>query len=232
MTTRVFIQQALKRNDDLFKRIYEFNHLVSEYIDPSYLEMKAFEVFKPYWEVLKKNSRQKNRLSAYLVRKMGLEGEYFYDFSEPRLRLALMDRQVLEKLFIYAGGVLFSEKIKQLIAKEKVLALKESIGEAVYFFATKRSGLLTGIIPSIEINDEKSTVLNRDQLYYAGKKCFEVCLANEAEALLERIKLKFPKDLEWNFVSQEAEEKKTKSWHFLNRLLTKEVEPNLKICFT
>lgn len=223
-----FIQSTLSRDDDLFATIYRFNELVSLYIDKSHLS--PFPQLEENWEKLKESTRVQKKISHMLLRHLNLESRLHYDFVEPRLRLALLDAKVLNELLIRAGAVYYSEKIGKIIVKKDVLALKESIGEQMYFFATKKASLIKGLAPEIELPEVSQ--FGQDEFFQAGQRCLEICFSQVDSALIDRLILKFPSDAKWNFQTEVSEEQKAKAWKYLHRIVTKEINPELEKCFT
>lgn len=229
MTTASFIKASIKREDNLFSQVYAFNQLISRYIDESHLF--EFPYLLKYWESLKKITRIQKKLSNLLLKNFKLENKSFYNFEDPRLRIALLDAKTLKNLLLYAGAVLYSERINKIILKKDLLSLKESIGEDLYFFAAKKASLLIGFVPKIELS-KNGVAIQKEDLFEAGKECLQLCLAQEDENLTERLILKFSKEITWNFNLPASEEQKTKSWNFLYKILVKEVNSEVKQCFT
>ena len=127
---------------------------------------------------------------------------------------------------------MYAEFIKKIILQKKVVALKESIGEDLYFYATKRAGLFKAILPSVNVPGGVGVDLTKEELFKMGKYCFELSLDEEAPGLVERLKLKFPASVEWNFSHSVEQEQKTRAWNLISKLLVKEVEPSVAVCFT
>lgn len=227
MTTSTFIKSAIDRDDNLFAQIYDFNQLISKYIEQSHIVQ--FPNVANYWEIFKKIGRIQKKLSNLLLKYFKLENKTFYSFEDPRLRIALLDVKTLNDLLLYAGAVLYSDKINKIILKKDLLSLKESIGEDIYFFATKKASLLIGFAPKMNLVTEKA--IDNKTLFEGGKECLQMCLAQEDQGLTERLILKFPKSVSWNFNSPVSEEQKTKAWNFLYKILIKEVNPEVKRCF-
>lgn len=223
MTLDLFIKRSLHREDQLFPKVYSFNYHISTYIDPSYLDDDIRAIFFKIKDV----SRVKLKLSDYLVTKFGLDDLGYFDFEEPRLRLALIDKKILFKLLMFAGAVYYSDLISKVIKKDDLGMMKKGIGEEVYFFATKRAALVKALAPKISFEGEPTS----EAIFEAGKHILEICLSHESGKLLKRLALKFPKHLHWNFGRNVEEAEKTRAWQYLQRLLFKEIEPGVKSCF-
>lgn len=228
MSVGTFIASVLPRKDHLFRMIYSFNHSPGDYIHWSYIKDPVIKRLKDQVAQSKPVSK---RLSSYLLDKMGLAGRYFYDFEEVRLRLALVDGDTLQKLFLFAGAGLYSEKINKIIAKNSVLAVKDAIGEDGYFFASKRAPLLMGIKPWVQLTGDWEEC-SREHFFALGKRCFEMAFAHEDAALIDRVKLKFPADVQWNFDLEVSEEEGKKAWAYLLKILLKEINKEYSTCFT
>lgn len=229
MTLDSFIKGAIKREDKLFLTIYRFNEMISEYVEQSHV-MKVPGLGEQ-WMKLMGVGRIQEKLSRLLVKYFDLENRPFYGFEDPRLRVALLDNSTLYELLISAGAVIYSERISKVVMKKDVLALKESIGEDMYFFASKKASLLTGFAPRVELPGEENAI-TKQALFEAGRQCLQMCLAQEDDRLLKRLVLKFPSDIKWDFEAGVMEEQKTKAWNYLYRILIKEVKPDIQVCFT
>lgn len=227
MASKAFIHTLITRRDSLFSLIHQFNFGISGYIDQSHIQEPFL---KKYWAKIAASSRVRKKLSHYLLLLWGLQDQVHYNFEEPRLRLALLDPKTFERLLVYAGAALYAERIAKIIAKKDVQALMESVGSEVYFFAAKRAPLLYSLRPNVPLVE--GNTFTRENFFQAGKQCLEMCFSGESKALLERLKMKFPAEVEWVFRSEADEGKKTKAWNYLHRLLVKEVEPQWKSCFT
>lgn len=228
MTFSSFIQSAIEREDNLFGQIYGFNELISEYIDKSHL--RPFPNLMSSWDSLRGIKRIQKKVSKVLLKYLKLEDKPFYAFEDPRLRIVLLENSDLNNLLVYAGAVIYSEWISKIILKKDVFTLKESIGENIYFFATKKASLLTGFAPKINLGNQDEGI-TRTTLFEGGKVCLQMCLAGEDERLLERLILKFPQEVNWDFSGGVVEEQKTKAWNLLYKILIKEVNPEVKRCF-
>lgn len=180
---------------------------------------------------IKQSRAARHRLSKYLLKHKGLRDRYFYEFEEVRLRLALIDGETLQKLFLFAGSGLFSSELNKVIAKDRVHSIKNAIGEDGYFFACKRAPLLMGIKPWVQISGDWEE-FSREHFFACGKRCFEMAFSNVEDAVSDRVKLKFPQDVQWNFKIQVSEEEKAKAWSYLLKILLKEVNKEYSSCFT
>lgn len=225
-TPAAFIRSALKREDSLFLLIYKFNNAIAGYVDWSHLpELSQLE------PIINASSKGLNDFSVYLKSRFRFQDDVYGEFHEPRLRLALMESQTLDRLVVYAGAALYSEKVNKVIMKEKLEALKSAIGEDAYFFVTKRATLLSTLMPRVPLNDGVQ-IPSKDDVYKAGKHCLEICLSGESEAIVERLRLKFPKTMSLDFAQDVSPEQRMKAWNYLFRILVKEVKPEVGLCFT
>lgn len=221
----VYIKNLLKTNKDLFKLVYLFNQAPVTYMNK---ERLSAEVPLPAVTQLMKDSVAQKKISAFMIKRLGLV-ESFFNFEDPRLRIALLPGDVLEKLLLFAGAAIRHQEIQKIVLKKRLDELKQSIGEDVYFFATKKATLLTSMIP--QMPHLEGTSMDRQGLIEVGKQGLEICLANEPQALVERLKLKFPAVLSLNFNQTVSNELKLKCWQFLQRLILKEIASEWKSCF-
>lgn len=227
MTFPEFIKQSLEREDSLFKLIYEFNVELGNYVDPSHIKDESLNKFFP---LIRSSSKGRRRLSEYLLKQFGFQDKYCYHFEEPRMRLALVDENTLNKLLQFAGAALFAEHIQKVVMKQKLEAFRTDVGADLYYFISKRALLLKAFMPKLVVAEKELPA--KEDIFEAGKLCFEYCFSNDPEELLKRLMLKFPVTVQWQFNRQEGEMYKTACWRYLERILTKEIEPKYSICFS
>lgn len=94
------------------------------------------------------------RVSAYVARYMlkaaDIAERYVTDFRRPRARIALMDRDALQSLLLHVGAALRSADFRREIDRERVLATRDAVGEALHDFAI-RTAPLYGDLPSVDV---------------------------------------------------------------------------------
>lgn len=222
-----FIDKSLKREDALFRLMYEFNVELGSYIEPSHLKEASLQ---KHLSLIKNSKRGERRLSEYLLNQFKLRSHDWYHFEEPRIRLALVDGQVLNKLLQMAGAALFGERIHKVITKQKLETFKTDVGPDLYYFISKRSLLLKALMPKIQVPEKE--LPTKEDIFQAGKLCFEYCFSNEPEAFLKRLTLKFPNSIQWKFNHPDSAGLKTNCWRYLERILIKEIEPKYSASFS
>lgn len=85
-------------------------------------------------------------VSEALLEHFGLHRDFVLDFSEPRARLVLLDRALVENLFLYVGAALRSRELRAVLDGRRVSYLRREIGPGAYDFATKRAQLLGPVL--------------------------------------------------------------------------------------
>lgn len=222
-----FIRTMLLEKQGLFYLVHEFNHSPGGYINYEYVDDWITE------EMLQKirtNSLAIKQFSKLVSDRFALTDQYFYDFAEPRLRLALVSPAVLNKLFLYAGAAYCSENIAKVIDRESVINLREIMGNELYLFALKRAPLLVPEKPNIKIPSEDTHTLYQNVMT-ASQLCFEMVFAGAPHNLIRRLTLKFSKAIDWNFNISLTSNDRDKVWTFLHRILIKEIASEWSPCF-
>ena len=112
-----------------------------------------------------------------------------YDFTQQRLRLALLDGQALAHLSLYLGLALRSASLRHELLGERLRSLHQALGAEAFIFALKRAPFL-GTIPSFPFEPELEDPQTRFPMIGA-----RYCLAQVAElnrGLAQRMMLKLP----------------------------------------
>lgn len=164
----------------LWGRVMAFN--LTHQADPSYLAA----ALKPLDVMRVKNEFLLSKAAARSLKRL----PRFYDFSTPFRRLALLPRQKLWQLILYAGTALHNEGLRRVIDAARVKTLRQSLG-AAYTFALRASPLLAPPPPS-------SPLPNSAAGFAAdGHKLLVTAAVNEPLTLQKLWALRFPPSLEW-----------------------------------
>jgi hypothetical protein len=174
--------------------INEFNFLPLRYIHPSWL--KTIPGGR-YLGGMHSFSRTEHRLSQYILSHLGLENEYFFDFTNQANTIALLDESKLSEIIRYAGLVINREQIKKIIVREDIVQLKQKMGEEAYFFTLKRAPFM-GTVPDFPTTEYKSENILTN-VTISGVQCLAT-LFSDNTAILKRLFLKFP--ITWKSYSQ------------------------------
>ncbi len=156
-------------------------------------------------------------------------GDTCWDFSEPRLRLALLESSHLQRILTYAGAALLREEIAREIARPRLAGLIQRHGPDLYQFALKKAHVLLGspkVFPAFPISGSLA-----DSVEQAGKRIFEHCFQGQCESFLHRLELRFPADWTWDWSGQESQEVTAHAWKWLHRIATREIAPETSACF-
>lgn len=225
-----FVRLILEGNHGLFHLIHDFNHYPVNYVHPSHL---INFVQEPLLSKIQKSQRASYMLSQRVLELIGVSRDFFYDFSDVRLRLALIDPATLNRLYLVAGAACCSDQITHVIDRDSLRYLKEHLGEDLYRFAIKRAPLLVTEEQKPKMHHMYGSVEAIFQnVLSSGQACFELCLAGEPKALLNRFMLKFEDSFRWNFVQAVSPKQREAAWSLLHRLLTREVGKEWAQCFT
>jgi hypothetical protein len=224
-----FVRSILEGNHGLFHLIHDFNHYAINYAHPSHF---VNLVQGPVLAKIQASRAGSYMLSKRMLELVGVSRDFFYDFSEHRLRIALMDPATLNNLYLYAGTACCADQIAHVIDRDGLRYLKEHLGEELYGFALKRSQMLITeeLKPRIRYMYGSVEAVFQN-VYAAGQACFEFCLSGEPKSLINRFALKFDDTIRWNFNQAVSDNQRESAWHLLHRLLIKEVGKEWAQCF-
>jgi len=109
------------------------------YIHDSWLEAT------PHRQIVQRLRQQPTSqapLSRYLIQTLELGHGYCDDFSTPFARLALIDGDVAQRLYLYIGLTLRSDELRRQILGDQVRGIKRAIGAEAYAFGVRTAPLL------------------------------------------------------------------------------------------
>ena len=226
--SKAFLKTLAKERHELLPLIIEFNRSPARYIHGSWIH----PIIKPpFFEKLRKNIRSEKILSALVLRQFDLDQDHYFDFEDPKRRLALIDGKSLSRLVYLSGIVLNASRISKIIEREALLSLRNQIGDEAYLFALKKAPFLIGRMEFPFAEDQKSQDLQA-HLIACGMKCLEACFFGERAALTKRLLFKLPKELCRNFGERPFGEGRDRAWSLLRRVLLQEVDPRWAPCFS
>jgi hypothetical protein len=169
--------------------ICQFNFLPMQYIHHSWLTGLPTGFVM---ERLRHCQRTTHRLSRYLLRHFKLEDQYWFEFTDPINRIALLDNNNLIKLVFYTGLTLNTNAIRQAVQRCEVVNLKQAIGKVGYFFAVKRAPFLWPTIENIDTLPTDPYQL-RQCLISMGINYLDNAFYQRSPALTQRLWWKLPK---------------------------------------
>ncbi|MEZ5536824.1 MAG: SctK family type III secretion system sorting platform protein [Thiolinea sp.] len=179
-------EESVNRNK-LSDLVWEFNFRPDHYIHDSWLEQM------PDGPLIKKLGgchRSADRIVQYLMQRLDLEGQVFFNFSNSLTRIGLWSGADLERLIMHAGAVFYHSKVQRVVAREDVLHIRDQMGDELFSFMQRRALQLKGRMELSlklprELDAEKAIIL-------AGLLCFHVALSDYPLALRKRLMLKLP----------------------------------------
>lgn len=221
------LRALLREEPQTFHLICKFNQLPALYVDCSHL---AGLVDEHVYAKLLVSPRGRRKLSQWILGLNNIGPTSFFDFTEHRRRLALLEPDILQRLLTYTGAMLASSSIAKIIDHNTVISLKKSLGEDVYFFAVKRAAFLVDRELASPIADSSVTdwkiVVRR-----LGCQCLEQCFSNEPRSLTSRLRLKFGQDWPLDFSCHASDEQKEAAWSILKKVLFSEIDDGGLPCF-
>ncbi|PIE42688.1 MAG: hypothetical protein CSA50_09080 [Gammaproteobacteria bacterium] len=180
-------QEEPASSNKLSDLVWEFNFRPDHYIHDSWLEQM------PDGPLIKKLGgchRGADRIVGYLMQRLGLEGQVFFNFSSALARIGLWRGQDLERLIMHTGSIFYYAKVQKIVAREDLLHIRDQMGEELFSFMQRRAVPLKG---KIDLNLKLPTGLGTEEtIILAGLLCFHAALGNYPLALRKRLMLKLP----------------------------------------
>lgn len=167
--------------------VWEFNFRPDHYIHDSWLEQM------PDGPLIKKLvgcHRGADRIVQYLMQRLGLEGEVFFNFSNSLARIGLWSGADLERLIMHMGVVFYHSRIQKVVTRDEVLQIREQMGDELFSFMQSRAVRVKG---KLDLNLKLPAELDAKQFVrLAGLLCFHAALSGYPLALRKRLMLKLP----------------------------------------
>jgi hypothetical protein len=199
---RSAVKKMFQGDPDFARLVYQFNVYPAVYAHPEW-----FSDFLPdhLLGCFRKTRRGMRRLSGLLLKAHGMEGETWYDFSQPWWRFALLPPGIIDTLAMYGGLALAHRRIATMVDKAALTRLKGSIGERAYRFAVKRASLIVGRPRQIDMDG-----LGQEDLGFhfrrLGTTRFLSQFKNAPTVIAARLAFKFSPDMSCASVSQVTDE--------------------------
>lgn len=143
------------------------------------------------FERLRQSRRAERTLSDWVVKRFELDPRGYWDFAEPRWRLALLSRETLDRTARLAGIAALHRHIAKVLLGPQIRGLRESLGEADHQFALKRAAFLVKQLPA-ELEPASLAADAAQQATEIGWRVVRGCLTGAPPAIMERLALKLP----------------------------------------
>lgn len=215
------LRAYLSGDGDLARRISAFNRYPTRYLHPSWIPSG----WDPAWlERHRDGGRAEARLGEAVLRHWKLDAKPCFDFDRPAHRLALVDREPLERLAYLAGLARHADAISRTLERDKVLELRRQLGEEGYRFAAFRAPLLAGSlgaaaagVPAVGPWPVRAMA--------AGLRMLAECLSGAPAGLVSRAALKLPRKDAHLLVSRGGFSPVEAYARLFRRILVKEIDP-------
>ncbi len=166
------------------------------------------------------------------LRRTDAAGRYFWDFEDETSRLALLETDSLQKLFLLFAASVWGEDISHIIIRKEREDLTAAIGADAYLFALKRGRFLTGhlhpFFSALQREDplEEKIAATRKNVFSVLCSRWPAELRAACAPMLEDSGL-FPPDRELSVDAKLF----TSVWHAAKKILIREVDPQCAPCF-
>lgn len=226
MIANPFFRNCLDNETDLFGQIARFAGDVVSFVHPSRVEtLLPLPVFRR----LASKPKTRRVLGNFLAQQFRLEPFSIELLSNPLHQLVLLDWPVLMRLMVCAGVCCYTDDLKQLIEKKKVVAFRKALGDDVYRFALQQAPFLFPHCPVLPPLPPQSSLVDKVQL--RGRQCLSWFVAGEPWPLQQRFQLKFPIQESFDFSVSIEPDQHTTLGKFLRRILEKVLRREDSSCF-
>lgn len=133
------IPKQIDIDDALTKAIWRFNFRPDLYAHKSWLQAM------PEGDVLQRlvdAPLSGNRTAEYILSRLGVAENVFFDFRSPLAQIALWSGEDIQKLVEYLGATLYCDLARLVISREDITRLRHTIGEDLYAFMQQRAHAL------------------------------------------------------------------------------------------
>ena len=124
---------------ELEQAIWKFNFRPDSYVHESWLKLM------PEGEILAKliqqrsNSRAYGNVAWYVLSRLGLADNVFFDFSKPLTRIVLWPSKDIEQLVLYIGAVFHAKLLSKIIQRDDLIKIQRLLGDELFSFMQQRA---------------------------------------------------------------------------------------------
>lgn len=210
---------------ELSAMIVRFNTHLASSVHPQRI---ADRVSAPVLEKLAGSPRGQRRLSGMLCQWWNLNPDGYYDFQPTWRRFALLSFPVLNRLMVFLGAAASCTGLSRIIRRDELNAIRTELGADVFDFAVRQSRLM----PFGDDLEQRPLPRNAEIAAQVGWEQFQLCLRGESEELTRRLELKLPPALSLNTAGAEDPVARSRIVSVMQKILVKELKPELGPCFT
>jgi hypothetical protein len=194
------LRNAAISNFSYFKRWYDFNFNIEQYLPQGdlekYFKSQSRDVFNVLFESrCGRTAMRKNLLAAF-----GLDGSVDYDIGADVVRLAMAGKDMLHRAAIASGAIFYHDAILKIIGKRELNALVSLIGSETHSFILRRGMVIWKMLPNLKITSNGTI---GERIVVAGKKILWTAFCGIPGGVRKRLELMFGEALE---IPEECEE--------------------------
>jgi hypothetical protein len=187
--TGMQLPKNLDIEDALTRAVWKFNFRPDSYVHASWLKsMPEGDVVAR----LRARGVGENRLSQYMLTRLGIADSVFFDFRSPLAQIGLWGGEDITRLIEYLGAVLYRNLARRVIARDDIIRLRHAIGEDLYAFMQQRAPALTHNITRLPAFPEKMGLKKR--MILAGILCLRAAFSRFPDAFWKRLMFKLERD--------------------------------------
>jgi hypothetical protein len=217
----------IRTNPDLFRLIHDFNYRPSHWIHP------ARAAALPHAAVstaLLQRGQALPQLNRWIAGRLSMQMREtaFWDFTDPRQRLALLSHETLAKIALFCGAAWRWSRIAVIIGRSQIVELKKAIGEQAHVFALRRGRLVIDQKSAFESMPDRTLV---QEIHELGWITVLTALGGECAGLLDRFVLKLPEDVpQFDFFGVNARTRDA-AWQRVRKVLGEVLSKGEMKCF-
>lgn len=205
---RALFSAMLKFNTQKFQPRENVPPSCRAFVDPAFFEQKYF--------------------AKYAAKYSG-DLDFFWDFTEESRRLALLDGQTLAELCLVLGTCIHAQEITRTLEKEKVLTLRNTLGNTLYAYAVNRAPFQARFLKRF-FADQNADLPLADKIKKSGSLTLCACTANWNEQLkkdfFHKLSASVPNFAEYAENETELTPEQARIlWFSVKKILVQEVDP-------
>lgn len=229
MNASTWMTSLLGSQPDLYRAICDWNAYPHRWALREWWE--EFAPPAALMDLLERSRRGRRRLGHHFRRALGLEDMY-WDFCDPRRRLALLESPALERLARFAGAAAHAGALAKIVTRDERKTVTDHIGADAYAFALRRGRMVNP--PSTVVQPDAAAPSLASLIILQGWLWLEACLRDEPAAVRQRFRLKQHRTLE--LPSSPGESPSTESqpdhaWTLLQPVLREALSETELRCF-
>ncbi len=223
-----FFYEMLKYKPLLYKKILKEFSQESKKYEEDFFENSSDFLFS-------KNAEKQNlvfllenpKIKQYLSK---AKNDFSWDYTHEEKRLTLLSKKELEKLALYFGTSIHAQEIAHTVHKEKLLPLKNDLGDELYVYALERGQyMLLQLADILSKFDKDLALVERVKLH--GQVALKIITSSWSDKEKEKLPLLIQKESQMEKDGFKFSENELHAIYFaLKKILIKEITSEWQQC--